>query len=327
MDPNSSTPNEQKTDIKTEQSISILQNIKSNYFLERIYDNILKKKSLEIVKYNKRMQNRISLSIKDYKEYSEKFTPIEIEIIPVNNQYSRFINIKENEKIFYHIFFNDNKEEIENKYSINKEDKVTKIKIVIDYQVKSFENLFKNCEFIKSINFIKFHRNIIDNMGFMFFGCSLLEELNLSNFKTDNVSDMRGMFNSCKSLKKLDLFNFDTSNVNNMEFMFNECPKLKEIKGINNFNTSNVTDMKAMFQDCKELEYLDLSNFNTSNINDMRYMFVGCNKLKEIKGINNFNTSKVTNMTTMFRDCNELEYLDLSNFNTSNVNDMRYMFV
>ena len=128
MDPNSSTSNEQKTDIKTEQSNSILQNIKSNYFLERIYDNILKKKSLDIVKYNKRLQNRINLSIKDYKEYSEKFSSIEIEIIPCNNKYGQFINIKKNEKIFYHIFFNDNKEEIENKYSINKVDKFKKLK-------------------------------------------------------------------------------------------------------------------------------------------------------------------------------------------------------
>ena len=124
MIPNSSTSNEQKTDIKTEQSNSILQNIKSNYFLERIYNNILKKKSLEIVKYNKKIQNRINLSIKDYKEYSEKFSSIEIEIIPCNNEYGQFINIKEDEKLFYHIFINDNKEEKENKYSINKEDKV-----------------------------------------------------------------------------------------------------------------------------------------------------------------------------------------------------------
>ena len=28
---------------------------------------------------------------------------------------------------------------------LNDEDKVSKIKIIIDYQIKSFENLFKNC--------------------------------------------------------------------------------------------------------------------------------------------------------------------------------------
>ena len=191
-------PNSNESKDKNEKSNLILQNIKSNYFLERIYDNILKKKSLEIVKYNKKLQNRINLSIKAYKEYSEKFTQIEIEIIPCNNKYGRFINIEENQKFFYHIFFNDNKEEIENKYSINKEDKVRKIRIVIDYQIKSFKNLFEMCECIKSINFKKFHRNNIENMDSMFNKCSLLEELNLSNFKTNNVSDMSGMFLDCK---------------------------------------------------------------------------------------------------------------------------------
>ena len=107
MDPNSKIINAQNTDLKIGQSNSILQNIKSNYLLKRIYNNILKKKSLEIIKYNKKIQNRINLSIKDYKEYSETFTSIEIEIIPCNNQYGPFINIKENEKLFYHIFFNN----------------------------------------------------------------------------------------------------------------------------------------------------------------------------------------------------------------------------
>ena len=190
MEPNSKISNAQNTDLKIDQSNSILQNIKSNYFLERIYNNILKKKSLEIVKYNKKIQNRINLSIKDYKEYSEKFSSIEIEIIPCNNKYGPFINIKEDEKLFYHIFFNDNKEEIENKYSINEEDKVKNIRIVIDYQVKSFENLFKNCKCIQYINFKKFHRNNIDNMTTMFQECNELEYLDLSNFDTSKVTDM-----------------------------------------------------------------------------------------------------------------------------------------
>ena len=78
MDPNRNFSKDKNTDIKTDQSNLILLNIKSNYFLERIYDNIFKKKSLEIVKYNKKIQKRLKLSIKDYKEYSEKFSSIEI---------------------------------------------------------------------------------------------------------------------------------------------------------------------------------------------------------------------------------------------------------
>ena len=79
-----------------------------------------KKKKLEIVKYNKKIQNRINLSVKDYKEYSETFTPIEIEIIPTKGKYGKFINIKENDELYYHIYFNDNREEIKKNMKLMK---------------------------------------------------------------------------------------------------------------------------------------------------------------------------------------------------------------
>ena len=120
----------------------ITENIKSDYFLRKLYDNMPKKKKLEIIKYNKKIQKRINLSVKDYKEYSETFTPIEIEIIPIKDKYGQFININENDKLYYHIYFNDNKKEIKNKYKIEEKDKVTKIKIIIDYQVKSFNSFY-----------------------------------------------------------------------------------------------------------------------------------------------------------------------------------------
>ena len=153
----------------------IIDNIKSRYILSKIYNNMTKKKKLEIVKYNKRIQNRLNLSVKNYKEYYEE---IEIEIIPTKGKYGEFINIDENDKLYYHIYFNDNKEEIKNKYKVNEddgvtrheyyieeEDKVTKIKIIIDYQVKSFKELFSVCDCIESINFKKYYRN---NVKYLF---------------------------------------------------------------------------------------------------------------------------------------------------------------
>ena len=150
----------------------IIEKLKSDFFLEKLYDNMTKQKKLEIVKYNKKVQNRLDLGVKDYKEYSETFTPIEIEIIPAKDKYGFFfINIDVNDELYYHIYFNDNKEEIKKKYItqkyffgetakhiyfISEEDKVTKIKIIIDYQVKSFKELFYKCRCIKSINFKKF---------------------------------------------------------------------------------------------------------------------------------------------------------------------------
>ena len=139
----------------------IIVHIKSRYILSKIYNNMTIKKKLVIIKYNKRIQNRLNLDVKDYKECCE----IEIEIIPTKDIYGKFIDINKNDELYYHIYFNDNKEEIKNKYEINKEDKVTKIKIIIDYQVKSFGYLFYYCECIESINFKKFYRN---NVKYLF---------------------------------------------------------------------------------------------------------------------------------------------------------------
>ena len=152
----------------------------------------------KIMAQYKNIKERMNISIKDYKEYSEIYSSIEIEIKPVKNKYGEFINMNENE-IYYHIYFNDNKEEIKRNY-FNKNDNVSKIKIIIDYQVKSFKVLFYNCKCIEYICFKKFYRNNINDMESMFEGCSSLKGLNLSNFNTNNVTNMRSMFSRCSSL-------------------------------------------------------------------------------------------------------------------------------
>ena len=113
-----------------------IESLKSDYFLQKLYDIMPKKKKLEIVKYNKKVQNRLDLGIKDYKEYSETHSSIEIEIIPTKSKYGRFIYIDENDELYYHIYFNDDKEEIKNKYKINKEDNVTKHEYYIEEEDK-----------------------------------------------------------------------------------------------------------------------------------------------------------------------------------------------
>ena len=236
MGSSNNTSKENNKENESSKTNPIIDNIKSRYILSKIYDNIPKKKKLEIVRCNKKIQNRLNLDINDHKEYSETFTPIEIEIIPVKGKYGEFIKVDENDELYYHIYFNDNKEEIKNKYRIKEEngvtkhkyyfeeeDKVTKIKIIIDYQVKSFKELFDNCKCIESINFKKFYRNNITDMSFMFCDCSSLKELNLTNFNTNNVTDMSDMFRGCSSLKELNLNNFNTNNVTNMRGMFYGC--------------------------------------------------------------------------------------------------------
>ena len=135
-----------------------IKRFKNDHFLKKVFDNLTKKHFLELVKYNKKMKERLDLTINDYKEYCETYSSIEIEIIPKKKGKGKFINIKEEDKQYYHIYFNDNEEEVK-RYNINEEEDVTKINIRIDYQILSFEKLFYWCKCIESINFKKFYRN------------------------------------------------------------------------------------------------------------------------------------------------------------------------
>ena len=136
-------------------TINYLTRIKSNYILKKIFRNLKQNKYMNIIKYNKNMQKRINLEINDYKEYYKK---IEIEIIIKENRYScrsqdYLINIKKDEDYCYHIYFNDNNEEIKRNY-LNENEKVQKIIIIIDSGIKSFKKLFYKCYEFQKINFI-----------------------------------------------------------------------------------------------------------------------------------------------------------------------------
>ena len=197
----------EKEKIKLINTKNKLQKIRSDYFLQKFFGIVPQKISLEIIKYNKNIQKRLNININKYKEYSELYSSIEIEIIPIKNNYGKIINIKEENKKYFHIYFNDNKQKEIEKIYFFKNDKVSKINIIIDYQIISFNKLFYLCQSIESINFKKFYRININNTSFMFRGCSSLKELNLSNFKTNNVTDMSFMFYRCSSLKELNLSN------------------------------------------------------------------------------------------------------------------------
>ena len=259
-----------------------LKKLRSDYFIQIFFGYISGRKSLEILKYNKSIQKRINIDINSYKEFCEKYSSIELEVIPMKNEYGKFIDIKKDETNFFHIYFNDNKRKEIKRTSLNKNDKVSKINIIIDYQVKSFSSLFKYCKCIKSITFKKFYRNNITDMSEMFRECSSLKELNLNNFNTNNVTNMRYMFCGCSSLKKLNLNNFNTNNVTNMFGMFEVCDSLKELN-LNSFNTNQVTNMNAMFSGCSSLDELNLDNFNTNNVTDMNFMFFGCSDELKLK--------------------------------------------
>ena len=280
---------------------NLFRNIKNKYLLKLIFNYLKKEKLLNIIRYNKEIQNRLEININDYIKCSK----IEIEIILWEGEKYLpfdFINVNKEDEPYFHIYFDDSEKEIK-KYSLNKEN-VNKIKVIIDYEVKSLRKLFYLCYKNKKITFKKFHRYDIKDMGYMFGECQGLIELNLSNFNTNNVTDMSGMFYNCPYIKELNLTNFSTNQVNNMSRMFQGCKSLKKLN-LSSFNTNNVTDMYLMFAFCESLENLNLSNFDTKNVVDMSKMFIYCFWLNEIN-ISNFIINETTNWSDMFKGCSGL---------------------
>ena len=85
--------NTENTDNKLKQNLSktIFDNLKTDYFLIKILDYTTKKKSLEILKYSKKLQKRLNLNINDYKKYSQYYSLIELSLTFDN--YKKMINL------------------------------------------------------------------------------------------------------------------------------------------------------------------------------------------------------------------------------------------
>ena len=184
--------------------------LKCDFFLRILFNILEEKKRLLIVKKNKVLLKRLKLKIEDYIDYQTRVDnkkPIIIEIIPKKDKSGNFINILDAVKndSFFHIYFNDNKEEEKTVNGrkivcLEKTGKIKKIKVIIEPQVMSIYKLFWYCKVIESIKFIKFKRKNIDKMNEMFYYCTSLKEIDFFDFNTDNVTDMSYMFDNCSSL-------------------------------------------------------------------------------------------------------------------------------
>ena len=86
-----------------------LRNLQSDYFIQKFFKYITERKTLETIRHNKSIQKRVGISINHYKSYSETKTSIELDIIPMKGECDKFININEEDKNYFHIYFNDNK--------------------------------------------------------------------------------------------------------------------------------------------------------------------------------------------------------------------------
>ena len=105
---------------------NVLLNIKSNYILKIIFNNLVEFKLLNIIRYNKKLQNKSDKDKNFYREYSK----IEIGIIPIllNSYKNRGLAINipnEKDKQYFHLYLNGNTEEMKRNY-FTKEDNAKK---------------------------------------------------------------------------------------------------------------------------------------------------------------------------------------------------------
>ena len=161
----------------------MLEKISSKYILQEIIKNHLDKKVyLQLVQYNKKLQEKLKIKLKDYKYCSER---VIIDLYPKKDlpkgQFY-FININEKERQYFHFFFDENKKE-ENRNYITENDKINKIRVIIESKIKSFGRLFCDCDCLEKINFIKCERNDIQNLYDTFRNCRSLIEVNISKLK------------------------------------------------------------------------------------------------------------------------------------------------
>ena len=266
----------------------------------------------------------------------------------------------ENNKNNCEIIFNQKKQELKGKLTLNQEKNNLILVLVENNNVTDMSELFNKCgslvkisdesywdtSYVKNMNkMFNYCTNLkkfpkikgwntenVESLKNMFNNCSSLEEIEgLSDWKTNNVVNMSGLFSGCRKLKTLpDLSKWETNKVTKMINLFNKCNSLEKIEGIQNWNLSNVEYINGLFCECSKLKSLpDLSKWKTNNITNMKNLFNKCESLEEIEGIQNWNISNVDDINGLFCECCKLKSLpDLSLWEekTNKIKDMAKIF-
>ena len=225
-------------------------------------------------------------------------------------------------------------------------------------QVTNMEQMFEDCESLKSLDLSSFNTAKVTNMSGMFFGCSALETILVgsSGWNVDMVKQSNYMFSSCKKLTGGNGTTYQDGNPNGktyaridgmngrgyftsleqctphavledspdggMTLVFRYGYKPDNAKPLNEGTADPVWN-----QDASEITTVEFDPlFKYARPKTCYKWFYECSNLTEIKGIKYLNTSEVTNMYSMFTKCSSLQSLDLSSFNTAKVDDMESMF-
>ena len=288
--------------------------LKCEYEIKKEEKIIIINKSKEIKLDRKLLKNEeiIKILIKEINEIKDNTNEKIKELITMNEEKKKKINILENK-------FNILKKEVI-KFLKNKKDKNRdEINLIYVTDKEDNYNIFGK----------KFVEKNKDNIELDINGenSKLINEYKLrkgeNNIKMKikyKITDLQSMFYECKNLKNIDELKYlNTKYCNNFEDMFWGCSSLSNIKGLEKWNVSNGKDFAGMFYGCSSLSDIKgLENWNVSNGNNFEAMFWGCSSLSDIKGLENWNVSNGNNFGYMFCGCSSLsDFKILEKWNVS----------
>ena len=226
----------------------MLDNIKSVFILNKLFNNIRNIKKLRIIKHNKKMLNRLNIKKEEFmkykslKEFNDKF---ELDIID--------INIKELN--------------LRNKYIYIKNDELKYLNIFGDLEILNLElNSISDIELLKNMKFKELkelelgYNRISDISALKKFNFKKLEILNLvGNQISDNIKGLENA--NFNKLKVLNISNNNISDISvlekvNFKILEDLCLYSNPIKNLNILQNVKFEELKKL-----DLSFIK-SNFN-----------------------------------------------------------------
>ena len=145
------------------ESKNLFLKTKSNFILKKYFSHLENYKKLSIIKYNKKLQEKLGITSIDFKEETQSEIEIKIKkdyIGKNKGKKIKLINIDEKENNindYFTIYLSENGETRTIKKNGNTPPKV---KIVINYNLYNFCCLFRGCFRLEGIKFIKIGKNL-----------------------------------------------------------------------------------------------------------------------------------------------------------------------
>lgn len=109
---------------------------------------------------------------------------------------------------------------------------ITKLNVMRNtYNVTNMNSMFRECQYLTSIDISDWNTSQVDNLNEMFFKCENLDTVVMKNWDVSNVQYTMNMFFDCTKLRVLDLsgWNLTYDRLVNHSDMFYNCTNLEKI--------------------------------------------------------------------------------------------------